>query len=115
MEYIVHICKKTDWQNALGAGRYHAASLDTEGFIHCSRPDQVLTVANIFYPGQADLVLLWIAPSKCAHELRWEPVEQDEYPHIYGPLNLDAVVRTTDFPPDPDGVFRSLPDPGSAA
>ena len=108
MDKIVHVCKKSDWTAAQEMGEYRAASLELEGFIHCSRPEQVLRVANAYYPGQLDLVLLWINPQKLTAEMRWEPADGDIFPHLYGPLNLDAVVKVVDFTPDNDSVFRKL-------
>jgi len=110
MDRIVHICRHTDWLSALAGSAYRADSLETEGFIHCSRPDQVLKVVNSFYQEIPDLCLLWIAPEKLNAELRWEAVDDDQFPHLYGVLNLDAVIRVSDFNPDADGVYRTLPE-----
>ncbi|MBT3392294.1 MAG: DUF952 domain-containing protein [Chloroflexi bacterium] len=107
---IVHLCTRADWEVAQRAGAYRAASLESEGFIHCSRPDQIFKVVNTFYQQIPDLVLLWLEPEKIAAEIRWEAADGDEFPHIYGPLNLDAVIRVSDFLPDADGVYRTLPE-----
>ena len=117
---IVHICKRQDWDAAQENGFYTPDSLSEIGFIHCSRPEQVVSVANEFYRMQYGLVLLWINPGKVNAEIRWEvpvgltlagnqPLE-DVFPHIYGTLNLDAVTSVSGFSPDSDGVFRSLPE-----
>jgi len=106
---IVHLCPLTDWRAAQERGDYRAASLEQAGFIHFSRPEQMLQVANYFYQGMTDLVLLWVEPDKLEAELRWEDVEGSTFPHLYGALNLDAVMAVTDFPPDADGVFRQEP------
>lgn len=108
---IVHICAKKDWQKSLQQGQYRHPSLAVEGFIHCSRPDQILQVANHYYPGEHDLLLLWIDPRRLSAELRWDPVGETNFPHVYGPLNLEAVQSVTEFPPDKDGVFRNLKTP----
>jgi len=108
-DLILHVCTRQDWQAAQTRGEYLAESLDTEGFIHCSRPDQVLAVVNQFYSNVPDLILLWIDPNQLLAELRWESALDDEYPHIYGPLNLDAVQAVTRLSPDTDGVYRRLP------
>jgi uncharacterized protein (DUF952 family) len=113
-KYIVHLCTRRAWENALAGGEYQAASLEREGFIHCSRPDQILEVANSFYRQVSDLVLLWIDPSQLTHEIRFEKpglVTQDVYPHIYGPINLDAIISVSAFPTHQDGYFRSIPLP----
>lgn len=110
MDQIVHICSQEDWRAAQAAGEYRAASLQTEGFIHCSRPGQVVAVANRYYAGSTDLLLLWIDPARLVTELRWEPSQGDIYPHLYGALNLEAIVRVSDFPSDHGGYFQSLPE-----
>ena len=110
---------RAEWLAAQKDGEYRAPSLESEGFIHCSTEQQIVGLANSFYAGQHGLVLLEIAPSKLTPELRWEPPAHpntqadlpptDElFPHIYGPLNIDAVIRTIDFEPNSDGNF-SLP------
>jgi uncharacterized protein (DUF952 family) len=105
MTYIVHLCPRKLWVIAQAAGEYRAPSLEADGFIHCSRPGQILAVANRFYRGQTGLALLWIDPEKVRAEIRWEAADGEEFPHIYGPLNLDAVFDTRDFPPEADGSF----------
>ena len=115
---IFHITTGTVWQSAQAAGRYRHPSLDEVGFIHASTAQQAPAVANAFYRDQHDLVLLVIDETRLASELRWEPPagppaagisEADRFPHIYGPLNLEAVVRALDFKPDSEGVFRLPP------
>ena len=87
------------------AGEYRGDTLATEGFIHCSRAEQVASVANTFYTGRADLALLRIERERVAPGVRDEPSGGDVFPHIYGPLNLDAVVEVMAFGPGADGRF----------
>ena len=101
---IYHITSRSAWAAALKQGGYRAPSLKSEGFIHCSTRKQVLGVANDFYRGQSDLLLLCIDEGGLRAELRWEapahpkPLKDSEassdslFPHLYGILNLDAVV-----------------------
>ena len=116
---IVHICDRQDWDAVRENGVYAPDSLRESGFIHCSRPDQVISVANEFYSKQSGLVLLWIDPGKVRAEIRWEAAvglphgkqpPAGVFPHIYGTLNPDAVISVSGFSPDGDGVFRSLPE-----
>lgn len=109
LSVIVHICPQADWEQARQTGAYRAASLAQEGFIHASRPDQVLGVANRFYAGRTDLLLLWIDPQRLSAPLKIEPADGDSYPHIYGPLNLEAVTRVTPLRLDPGGGYSDLP------
>ena len=105
---ILHITSLEDWLQALEDGVYRADSLSSDGFIHCSRPDQVLQVANTWFRGKAGLVLLCINRNQVAAPIRDENLEggKDLFPHIYGSLNLDAIRQVVNFPPDPDGEFE---------
>ena len=111
---ILHITSKQEWLEAQQRGEYLAPSLDTEGFIHCSTEKQVLHVANAFYAGRTDLVLLKLDEAKLMPELKWEPPapgisESDSFPHIFGPINLNAIASVLDFEPDPATGTFSLP------
>lgn len=91
---IYHVISDKDWQNALLQGFYEAASLATEGFMHCSKKEQVAGVLKRYYQGQAGLLLLHIDENKLISPLKYEnsPSVNEDFPHIYGRLNLDAVV-----------------------
>ena len=94
---IFHIATAAEWRTALGTGTYTTSTvgrtLAEEGFIHASRRDQVQGVFDRYYRSLGeDLVLLTIDPSRLAAEVRVEPVGDDTYPHVYGPINRSAVV-----------------------
>lgn len=105
---ILHIVARERWEAETQGGRpYRGETLDVEGFIHCSRPDQVLATAARFFAGRRGLVLVCIDPARLEVELRYEdPGEGTAFPHIYGPLDPRAVLRVLPFEPDPDGSFR---------
>lgn len=109
---IYHIATRADWQTALTDGEYTRSSVDKslaeEGFIHASQASQVARTANRFYrdvPG--DLVLLVIDEQRLRAEVRYEDVPGAElpFPHIYGPLNTDAVLEARPFAAGPGGTF----------
>ena len=111
---ILHITSKSEWAEAQTRGEYIAPSLNTEGFIHCSTEKQVLQVANAFYAGRTDLVLLKLDETKLKPEIKWEAPagppapgisESDKFPHVFGPINLTAVASVLEFAPDPAGKF----------
>lgn len=106
---VVHICMKEDWDKALEIGCYSPASLNLEGFIHLSRPQQVLAVANTFFTNLTNPILLWIDPRKLKETIRWERVDNQLFPHLYGPLNIDAVIKINNLVPDQDHIYRTLP------
>ncbi|RYY84315.1 MAG: DUF952 domain-containing protein [Chitinophagaceae bacterium] len=96
---IYHVTTRAEWERAQQQGFYEAASLPIEGFIHASADDrQVQGVLQRYFSGQSNLVKLTIDPSRLSAELKWElaPSVGEEFPHIYGPLNVDAVVAAED-------------------
>lgn len=110
-DIIFHITRRQDWEQALIKGVYRALSLATEGFIHCSTDEQVVGVANRFYRGQTDLVLLSIDVQRIQSPIKYEapaeaPDSSERFPHIYGPLHTDAVVNITPLLPDEQGQFK---------
>lgn len=110
---IYHITHGKDWEAAQSGGEYSADSLATQGFIHASTAAQVVETADLFYLGQDGLVLLCINPSLVEAMVKYDAPTSGAhredaglFPHIYGPLNLDAVVRVVDFPHRGDGSFE---------
>ena len=111
-ERIFHIATAADWRKALETGTYTTStvgrSLDEEGFIHASRRDQVQGVFDRYYRDAGEhLVLLTIDPARLTDaEVRVEPVGNDTYPHVYGPIDRGAVVDVA--PLDRRGRSESL-------
>lgn len=107
---IFHITERETWEQAKSAGEYRATSLATEGFIHCSLASQLKEIADTHYAGREGMVVLEIAPIRLgASELRME----DEFPHVYGPVPLPAVVFVHELKKVPEGGFefrRRLPE-----
>jgi uncharacterized protein (DUF952 family) len=118
MKIILHITTYDAWARARTEGVYAPESLKTDGFIHCSAVTRVIDVADNFYTGQKDLLLVCIDKEKLTSRLKYEPPVHpgtyeaspsdtiDLFPHLYGPLNLDAVVMVVEFPPNDDGTFE---------
>ena len=103
---LLHLCRPEEWESALVSGAYRADSLESEGFIHCSTPEQIVATAQRHRQGQQGLLLLVIDPDRVGPEIRWEEAKNGEaYPHIYGPLNVEAVTAVKPFPLQPDGSF----------
>ena len=109
MSVIVHIAEHAKWDSE--HPWYVHESLEAEGFIHCSSPDQVLGPANRYFKGKQTLLLLLIDEQKVTSRIEYEDTTNSGvlYPHIYGPLNTSAVITAIDFPCDENGAFR-LPD-----
>jgi uncharacterized protein (DUF952 family) len=112
---ILHITTHNDWEKARIEGEYTAPSLQSDGFIHCSTLKQTVDTANIFFKGQNGLILLCIDEDKLVSECKYEdpsvagkhdPEVGNIFPHIYGPINLSAVINILDFPTNENGVFK---------
>ena len=105
MALIFHLTYKDAWEAARPAGEYAAPSLAEEGFIHCSKDiPQLLKVAGRLYPGETGLLVLDVDLERLTSPLKNEPSRSGEtYPHIYGILNADAVVRERVLEVDADG------------
>ena len=110
---IYHITTRPQWQAAQQAGVYHIASLESDGFIHCSFLHQVLPSARRHFAGQPDLLVLGIDPDRLNAELRIErgTDSPQDFPHIYGEVNLDAVVEVTPLDPAHPAGFDLTADP----
>ena len=109
---ILHITSKSDWEAAQRNGFYSAPSLASEGFIHCSTPEQVVAVAERFYAGAHGLVLLILDPARIRSEVKYEAGtdKPDElFPHVYGQIDLEAVTRVADFASDSTGHWTLPP------
>ena len=113
---VYHILPREDWEAAQAKGEYRPASVDAQGFVHCSTRTQVVPTANRYFHGEDGLVLLCIDTSIVTSPMRFEPPDMpghdpddhELFPHLYGVLNLDAVKRVLPFPCHADGSF-SLP------
>jgi uncharacterized protein (DUF952 family) len=93
MAIIYHITTKQQWQDALAKGEYRSVSLADEGFIHCSEERQIAGVVDRYFKGKQDLVKLVIETDELRSPLYfdWSSSIEDTFPHIYGPINIDAV------------------------
>ena len=112
MKPILHIATAAIWDD--GDADYRAETFDHEGFIHCSTPDQVLAVAERLFRGRRDLILLVIDPRRIAHEIRYENLEggTELFPHVYGPIAREAVVRALPFEqPGLASLLEGIDDP----
>jgi uncharacterized protein (DUF952 family) len=104
---------------------YLPATFGEEGFIHCTADiDTLLQVANAFFAGlEGDLLALEIDPARLSAPLKYEPAmppaqtgapgqpaftpEPDQlFPHVYGLLNRQAIVRIVALQRDPAGRWQ---------
>jgi uncharacterized protein (DUF952 family) len=99
MATIYHLTTREQWQQANENGQYTVASLTDEGFIHSSEARQVPGVLERYFKGQQGVIKLSIDTEKLTSPLYydWSPSVEDTFPHIYGPINLDAVIAVEEI------------------
>ena len=105
MEPLFHLALADDWRDAQEAGAYRISTigmtLDEVGFIHCSFADQVDATASRYYAGREGIVRLTIDPERVGAEVRVENLMggDEVFPHVYGPIPLDAVIAVDPYEP----------------
>src|SRR3954469_17985467 len=104
-----------DHDRAVREGIWAPASLREEGFIHASPVDQLTRVANKHYLRFDELRVVALRADRVRAEIRWEPAAGRLYPHIYGPLNMDAAEHVGTSRKGEDGRFAiNLPGESQA-
>lgn len=93
LENFYHLIGESEWKGLQRETHYCPESLSKEGFIHLSLLSQLSGVVARFYSARTDLVVLVIDRKKLQSPIRYESADGEEFPHLYGPLNLDAVVE----------------------
>ena len=117
MSVLFHLATRQDWERARGAQTYTTPSLDGDGFIGCATAGQHAAVANARFAGRTDLVLLLIDAGRLSPEVRFERAGAggEAFPHVYGPVNVDAVFEVAPYRPGADGRFRPHEEAGGFA
>lgn len=108
-KHLFHICSEDELRQVRALGVHRPVSLSSDGFVHLARSTQVIQVLHHFFAGSDGLVLLAIDPTRLTHDLKFEAAaavgsqpasadEGDSFPHVYGPLNLEAIVDAVRIP-----------------
>ena len=107
-EPIYHIIKPTWWANFTDKTHYESETLTQEGFIHCSTGKQLLPTCDRHFKQDTSLVILTLDPKMLTSKLIYElaPTVGEEFPHIYGPINLDAVIEQFYLTKNELGLFE---------
>jgi len=93
--HIFHITERSIWLEAKHNTFYEGDTLSADGFIHCCLFEQIKDVLLNWFKGKRDIVILDIDPKILSSPVKYENLEggQELFPHIYGPINLDAVIN----------------------
>lgn len=106
-DLLFHITTKEEWDKYKSNGNYEPESLENKGFIHCSSGHQINDTANRLFEDHDQILLLIIDVSTLGEEIKYEEDQDsgEEYPHIYGPLNSNAVIDKIVVSAEQDGSF----------
>ncbi|MGC4191899.1 MAG: DUF952 domain-containing protein [Thermomicrobiales bacterium] len=104
-----HLVPASIWAEQKDADSYLPEAYPQDGFIHCTNGlDELVKVANMFYTADPrPFLTLILEVDKIASEVRYDD-PNETYPHIYGPLNADAVVGELAVTRADDGTFLSI-------
>ena len=105
---IYKISPRALWREAERLGEFRGAPVDlADGFIHFSTAEQVTETARRHFAGQTDLLLIAIDAERLGAALKYEPSRGGAlFPHLYGPLSLDAVKWVKPLPLGTDGSHQ---------
>lgn len=109
---LYHLTTPDEWSRAQAEGQVAPASLAREGFVHASEWEQLPRTLQRWFAGVDEVLLLAFDPAGL--DVRWEPVRDERFPHVYGPIPLGAVRGATPLRRGPQGSFL-LPPRGEVA
>ena len=112
MKTIVIIAEAEEWERARRVGKYTRSTIDSTleevGFIHCSSPHQTMDILKRHFADRENLVLLFIDADSVTAPVKFEGAPSGRaglFPHIYGPLNTDAVFAVASLEKNDQGEF----------
>ncbi|MEO6123177.1 MAG: DUF952 domain-containing protein [Ilumatobacteraceae bacterium] len=124
MSIVLHLLPSATWERLAEDEPVTAASLDTEGFIHCTDdPSVMLQVANAVYASQpGEFVVLHVEVDRLTSRCVWEepshpaghtgPSFAPSFPHVYGPIDRDSVLGVQAVRRDGSGRFTGYGELG---
>jgi len=104
--YIYLLSSQTEYQQALDDGTLMRDSLNSEGFIHASPKSQLNRLANKYYKEKSSPLILMVDKKLISAQVKWEPATGGLYPHIYGPLNVNAITKVEKISLTENGNFH---------
>ena len=102
---IYLLSSQAEYQKSLNVGTLTRDSLSDEGFIHATPRNQLTRLANKYYKDKVQPLILVVDKTLILPEVKWEPATGGLYPHIYGPLNMNAVTTIEEISLNEDGIF----------
>ena len=111
MAALIHLVRRGDWTTGTREGLYISRSLVEDGFIHLCRPEEAVMVANLVFADVDELLAVGIDSRRLRAELRLDSERPGGFawPHLHGPMDLEAAVCVLRYMRRPDGRYPRLP------
>lgn len=103
---IYHIAQLSEWTRAKEQGFYSTATFKIDGYIRCLLREQILDMAQEYFLHIKDLLLLEISEMNVIPKIGYKKFNGKEFPHVYGPLNLNSVIGDHPFQQTNNGAFE---------
>lgn len=105
---IIYTATCGKWENIKEQTEFVSDDFDKAGFIHCSFPKQVVWVLNKHFRNEDKVLLLCIDPKLLKSKLINEDLKGlgEKFPHVYGSINTDSIVKVIVIYPSTDGLFH---------
>lgn len=103
-DMLYHCATEQDWADR-SETHYEPSGYAEEGFVHLSAADQMVGTLNKHYPGRTGLLILTVDPATLSSAPVWEDLYESgmEFPHVYAPLDVAAVIAVTPSSSDEHG------------
>lgn len=104
---IIYTATYEEWDEIRNQIEFFSDDYSTEGFIHCSYPQQTIWVLNKHFRNEEKVILLCIDPKLLKSKWISEDLKGkgEEFPHVYGSINIDAIVEVFNIQTSKDGLF----------
>lgn len=107
-DLLFHITTRDKWKQYQKDGNYEPESFESNGFIRCFTGDQIEDAANRLFPDKDEILLIVIDVSIIREEVKYKEDEEtgEKFPHILGPLSINAVIDKIDIKAEDNGKFK---------
>ena len=104
---ILHCIRKVEWNKVKDKKQWGKDLIDKDGFIHCSTLEFFWRVAPNFNDINEELIILLIDENKLISPIKYEDGDNcgRYYPHVYGEINNDAIIKILPFLKDKNGNY----------
>jgi uncharacterized protein (DUF952 family) len=101
-----HLVQRAEWEAADAASPFSPVGFAREGFVHCTDgAEAVAATANRYFAGlKDDLMVLVLDRNRLSAPVRYDDPERI-YPHVYGPIERDAILEALVMSRDANGAF----------